>query len=60
MEQSKKMKSAAATMSGHDTTNANLAYENMNIEELLIQAGAEFRNPEKIPGGWLPLEAYDD
>ena len=20
----------------------------------------EFRNPEKAPGGWLPLEAYDD
>ena len=35
-------------------------YQNMNIEELLVQAGAEFRNPEKIPGGWLPLDAYDD
>ena len=22
--------------------------------------GIEFRNPEKAPGGWLPLEAYDD
>ena len=20
----------------------------------------EFRNPEKITGGWLPLEAFDD
>lgn len=54
------MKSAAAAMSGSEANDANLAYENMNIEELLIQAGAEFRNPEKIPGGWLPLEAYDD
>jgi hypothetical protein len=36
------------------------SYQNMNIEEMLIQAGAEFRNPEKIPGGWLPLDAYDD
>lgn len=22
--------------------------------------GVEFRNPEKVQGGWLPLEAYDD
>jgi hypothetical protein len=22
--------------------------------------GVEFRNPEKVDGGWLPLEAYDD
>jgi hypothetical protein len=22
--------------------------------------GVEFRNPEKVAGGWLPLEAYDD
>lgn len=22
--------------------------------------GIEFRNPEKVAGGWLPLEAYDD
>ena len=25
-----------------------------------IFQGIEFRNPEKAPGGWLPLEAYDD
>lgn len=35
-------------------------YQNMDIGDLLIEAGAEFRNPEKIPGGWLPLEAFDD
>jgi hypothetical protein len=44
----------------HEEENKDGAYENMNIEDLLIQAGAEFRNPEKIPGGWLPLDAYDD
>ena len=32
----------------------------MDIGDYLIQAGAEFRNPDKIPGGWLPLEAYDN
>jgi len=32
----------------------------MNIGDALIAAGAEFRNPEKILGGWLPLEAFDD
>jgi len=31
-----------------------------NIEELLLTNGVEFRNPEKVQGGWLPLEAYDD
>jgi len=32
----------------------------MDIGDFLIAAGAEFRNPEKIPGGWLPLDAFDD
>ena len=27
---------------------------------ILLLQGVEFRNPEKAPGGWLPLEAYDD
>lgn len=31
-----------------------------NIEDLLLEMGVEFRNPEKVDGGWLPLEAYDD
>ena len=35
-------------------------YQNMDIGDYLIAAGAEFRNPDKIPGGWLPLEAFDD
>lgn len=35
-------------------------FSNLNIEELLINEGIEFRNPEKASGGWLPLEAYDD
>ncbi len=46
-------------------------YSKFNIEELLqaevtskhqliIFQGIEFRNPDKAPGGWLPLEAYDD
>lgn len=48
-------------------------FKNFNIEELLLNEvfkfynganlsfqGIEFRNPEKAPGGWLPLEAYDD
>jgi len=25
-----------------------------------LTSGIEFRNPEKVLGGWLPLEAYDD
>lgn len=48
-----------AKMDGLEETKGG-DYENMNIEELLIQAGAEFRNPEKIQGGWLPLDAFDD
>lgn len=35
-------------------------YNKFNIEELLLTSGVEFRNPEKVPGGWLPLEAYDN
>jgi len=35
-------------------------YSKYNIEELLLTSGVEFRNPEKVLGGWLPLEAYDD
>lgn len=35
-------------------------YSKYNIEELLLTSGIEFRNPEKVLGGWLPLEAYDD
>ena len=27
---------------------------------IVIFQGVEFRNPEKVTGGWLPLEAYDD
>lgn len=35
-------------------------YNKCNIEELLLTTGVEFRNPEKVPGGWLPLEAFDN
>jgi hypothetical protein len=35
-------------------------YKKFNIEELLLDAGIEFRNPGKAVGGWLPLEAYDN
>ena len=35
-------------------------YQNMDIGDFLISAGVEFRNPDKIPGGWLPLDAFDD
>lgn len=35
-------------------------YSQFDIEQLLADEGIEFRNPEKAPGGWLPLEAYDD
>lgn len=31
-----------------------------SIEELLLTSGVEYRNPEKVLGGWLPLEAFDD
>jgi len=27
---------------------------------MLADEGIEFRNSEKAPGGWLPLDAYDD
>jgi hypothetical protein len=35
-------------------------FKKFNIEDLLLEAGIEFRNPAKAPGGWLPLEAYDN
>jgi len=35
-------------------------FSKTSIEELLLGMGVEFRNPEKVAGGWLPLEAYDD
>jgi len=35
-------------------------FSDFDIEQLLADEGIEFRNPEKAPGGWLPLEAYDD
>ena len=35
-------------------------YQNIDIGDHLIAEGAEYRNPEKVPGGWLPLEAFDD
>jgi hypothetical protein len=42
------------------TQKAQEDYSSVNIEDLLLSLGVEFRNPEKVPGGWLPLEAYDD
>lgn len=35
-------------------------FKKFNIEELLLDQGIEFRNPNKAPGGWLPLEAFDN
>lgn len=35
-------------------------FSQFDIEQLLADEGIEFRNPDKAPGGWLPLEAYDD
>lgn len=42
------------------TVNEQAEYNKQNIEDLLLGMGVEFRNPEKVAGGWLPLEAYDD
>jgi dynein heavy chain len=35
-------------------------FKKFNIEDLLLDNNIEFRNPAKAPGGWLPLEAYDN
>lgn len=35
-------------------------FKKFDIEELLLNLGVEFRNPAKAPGGWLPLEAFDN
>jgi hypothetical protein len=35
-------------------------FKKFNIEDLLLDAGIEFRNPAKAVGGWLPLEAFDN
>jgi hypothetical protein len=32
----------------------------INIEDLLSDMNIEFRNPKKAPGGWLPIECYDN
>lgn len=39
---------------------AQKEFSKFSIEELLLNSGVEYRNPEKVLGGWLPLEAYDD
>jgi dynein heavy chain, axonemal len=43
-----------------EETNKKIDNSDVDIEQLLADEGIEFRNPEKAPGGWLPLEAYDD
>lgn len=35
-------------------------FKQFNIEQLLLDMNVQFRNATKAPGGWLPLEAYDD
>jgi dynein heavy chain len=35
-------------------------FRKFNIEELLAERNIEFRNPSKAPGGWLPLDVYDN
>lgn len=42
------------------TADEQVEFTKHNIEDLLLGMGVEFRNPEKVAGGWLPLEAYDD
>lgn len=42
------------------TEKEQIDFSQHNIEDLLLGMGIEFRNPEKVAGGWLPLEAYDD
>ena len=41
-------------------TPKKIDYSEVDIEQLLADEGIEFRNPDKAPGGWLPLEAYDN
>jgi dynein heavy chain len=41
-------------------TESKKEFSSYSIEELLLTSGVEYRNPEKVLGGWLPLEAYDD
>jgi len=41
-------------------TMAKAEISKQSIEELLLTGGVEYRNPEKVLGGWLPLEAFDD
>jgi len=35
-------------------------FKNFNIEDLLTEMSVQFRNPKDAPGGWLPLEAFDN
>jgi hypothetical protein len=35
-------------------------FKKFKVDELLVDKGIEFRNPAKAPGGWLPLDAFDN
>jgi len=35
-------------------------YASLNIEELLLELGIDYREPKPNPADWLPLEPFDD
>jgi dynein heavy chain len=35
-------------------------FASLNIEELLLELGIDYRNPEATQADWLPLEPFDD
>jgi len=35
-------------------------FASLDIEELLLELGIDYRNPPNNPADWLPLEPFDD
>ena len=35
-------------------------FASLDIEELLLELGIDYRNPQENPADWLPLEPFDD
>jgi dynein heavy chain len=35
-------------------------FSSLDIEELLLELGIDYTNPEPTPADWLPLEPFDD
>jgi len=54
------MKKSFGVVKKRKTENEIVDFKKFKIEELLLEKDLEFRNPNKAPGGWLPLEAFDD